>query len=121
MNIPPCFISVKLQPSHGFSGVPQLYEDGLGWTTLCGQGFTDTEAQVVCKQLGYLDGEAVPGGAFGSRQMSFPYKTISCNGGESDVAQCTMASSMTCGDGYPSDSYAVVSCFNVSQTSASGK
>ncbi|KAK3746952.1 hypothetical protein RRG08_030362 [Elysia crispata] len=114
-----CYDNLKLQPSHGFSGVPQLYEDGLGWTTLCGQGFTDTEAQVVCKQLGYLDGEAVPGGAFGSRQMSFPYKTISCNGGESDVAQCTMASSMTCGDGYPSDSYAVVSCFNVSQTSAS--
>lgn len=33
---------------------------GSGWGLICDQGWSDTNALVVCKQLGYKYGRAVP-------------------------------------------------------------
>ena len=43
--------AVRLSRGDHSHGVVQIMEDN--WSVLCGEGFTNTEAKVVCKQLGF--------------------------------------------------------------------
>ncbi|GFO24738.1 deleted in malignant brain tumors 1 protein-like, partial [Plakobranchus ocellatus] len=114
-----CRDMVKLEPRSGFSGIPQFYHlQTEQWKSFCGLYFTDTEAQVICRQLGYQDGQKVPEGSFGPFRASLFPLGVSCNGSESHLAQCTIQNQVYCDQ---QSEYAAVSCYNISDTSGQDK
>ena len=59
------------------------------WGTVCDDGWDDTDAGVVCRQLGFgLSGVSI--GSAGFRQGSGPIllANVSCNGNETILARC---------------------------------
>jgi len=63
--------------------------NGDGWATVCDHHFTEKNAQVVCKQLGYTGGEVKCCGQYG-QGLSLPLITqaYNCNGNESSIQSC---------------------------------
>ncbi|GFR64780.1 scavenger receptor cysteine-rich type 1 protein M130 [Elysia marginata] len=113
-----CYEDLKLEPSNGFTGVPQIYKEDYGWSVICVFNFTKREAQVICRQLGYLDGDALPHSSFGYHPESLIHRKLICNGSENDVSQCNLSPpAQYCGYDGDRTEYASVSCFNVSDTS----
>ena len=81
------------------------------WAVLCGEGFTNKEAKVVCRQLGFADGMSLSLGSFGTFYGRYVRPNISCNGTEKSILDCSYDEFRGC----QKDSflgYAVVSCFN---------
>ena len=52
-------------------GRVEVYKYPYGWGTVCGEGFGDEEAHVVCRMLGYSGGFATEAGAFGLGEFKF--------------------------------------------------
>ena len=81
------------------------------WAVLCGEGFTDKEARIVCHQLGFQEGMALSLGSFGTFYGRYVRPNITCNGTEDSILDCAYDEFRGC----QKDSflgYAVVSCFN---------
>lgn len=103
------FFSVRLSRGDHSHGVVQIMEEN--WSVLCGEGFTDKEARIVCRQLGFQDGMALAMGSFGTFYGKYVRPNVSCNGTESSILDCSYDKFRAC----QKDSflgYAVVSCFN---------
>ena len=58
------------------------------WGTVCDDGWDDTDAGVVCRQLGYLHGTAVISAFFGQGSGPIWLDSVTCSGGESTLASC---------------------------------
>ena len=60
-----------------------------GWGTVCDDGWNDTEAGVVCRQLGFgSSGTAIGSAGFGKGSGSIWLDSVTCTGNESTLASC---------------------------------
>ena len=81
------------------------------WSVLCGEGFNNTEAKVVCQQLGFENGRVLPMGSFGTFYGRYARPNINCTGRENSILQCAYDRFRGCQrDNYLA--YASVSCYN---------
>ena len=59
------------------------------WGTVCDNGWDDTDAGVVCRQLGFgSSGTAVGSAGFGQGSGSIWLDSVTCTGNESILASC---------------------------------
>uniref|UniRef100_A0A0L8GWC4 Serine protease 12 n=1 Tax=Octopus bimaculoides TaxID=37653 RepID=A0A0L8GWC4_OCTBM len=83
-----CTASVKLvngtNPSNGRIQITINNITG----TICDDNFDDKDATVVCKQLGYKSGIALPGGTYGKGKGIIWYDEVECFGDEDSIGYC---------------------------------
>ena len=61
------------------------------WGSICGDdSFTDVDALVACRQLGYMGGISKGGGAFGRATGPVFLFHLDCDGSEGSIMQCPM-------------------------------
>lgn len=109
---------MKLDPgSHG-KGIVRYFSENT-WYSICHLGFDDEDAAVVCKELGFTDGKALPAGAFGFHQGTEERSHINCGGSEASVLNCNYTDDLTGCNSY--DTYASVSCYNAIEEVPNGK
>ena len=59
------------------------------WGTVCDDGWDDTDAGVVCRQLGFgSSGTAIGSASFGQGSGSIWLNSVTCTGNESILASC---------------------------------
>ena len=59
------------------------------WGTVCDDGWNDTDAGVVCRQLGFgSSGTAIGSAGFGQGSGSIWLDSVTCTGNESTLASC---------------------------------
>ena len=59
------------------------------WGTVCDDGWDDTDAGVVCRQLGFgSSGTAIESAGFGQGSGSIWLDSVTCTGNESILASC---------------------------------
>ena len=60
------------------------------WGTVCDDGWDDTDAGVVCRQLGFeSSGTAVGSAGFGQGSGPIWLDSVTCTGSESTLASCS--------------------------------
>ena len=60
------------------------------WGTVCDDSWSTTDAQVVCRQLGYSSPTSAPGNAhFGQGSLRILLDDVSCTGSETSLASCS--------------------------------
>jgi deleted-in-malignant-brain-tumors protein 1 len=67
----------------------EIYHNGY-WGTVCGEGFDDTDAQVVCRQLGYSSSSAIAYGSdfYGRGSGQIWLGKVDCHGSEKRLSDC---------------------------------
>ncbi|XP_067280246.1 galectin-3-binding protein A-like isoform X2 [Pseudorasbora parva] len=79
---------VRLVGDHPSSGRVEIYHDGQ-WGTICDDGWDLAEAQVVCRQMGFLGAISVtPGGQYGEGSGPIWLDDMNCKGSESLLSEC---------------------------------
>ena len=59
------------------------------WGTVCDDGWDDTDASVVCRQLGFgSSGRAIGSAGFGQGSGPIWLNSVTCTGNESTLASC---------------------------------
>ncbi|KAL5004337.1 hypothetical protein ScPMuIL_017793 [Solemya velum] len=90
-------IDIRL-PDNSFFGPLEVRRNGL-WGYLCdGPDWSDVNAGVVCKELGYGLGRAVH--SFMDRDVPITVSALKCTGAETAIADCSISDfvNYTCGD-----------------------
>ena len=64
---------------------------------VCDDDWTNTDADVVCRQLGFSYGNAVTGSFWGSVPSDFAMDDVNCNGNEMYLQECSYRTSDDCG------------------------
>ena len=73
--------------SHGEGRVEVYYN--YRWGTVCNDGWDDTDAGVVCRQLGFgSSGRAIGLSHFGEGTGTIWLDSVTCTGNESTLANC---------------------------------
>ncbi|XP_053388146.1 deleted in malignant brain tumors 1 protein-like [Mercenaria mercenaria] len=68
------------------------------WGTICDKGFTNQDAEVVCKMAGFNGGVAVKGAKFGELDYGRIWaENLGCRGTEPSIKQCSRYSSVFAG------------------------
>ena len=82
-------VAVRLVGGSSYNeGRVEVYYNGK-WGTVCDDGWDDTDAGVVCRQLGFgSSGTAVGSAGFGQRLGSIWLNSVMCTGSESTLASC---------------------------------
>lgn len=71
-----------------FEGRVEIYRVG-SWGTICDDDWSDKDAQVVCKQLGYADVKTIHEKSyFGEGKGRIWLDNLACNGNETNLGQC---------------------------------
>lgn len=68
-------------------GIVEVYQKYF-WTTLCADGFDQRDADVICRQLGYLSARVLLPGQFGRPLRYVHTVNINCTGNETDILDC---------------------------------
>ena len=69
-------------------GRVQIYFNGI-WGTVCDDGWDDTDAGVVCRQLGFgSSGTAIGSASFDQGSGPILLDSVTCTGSESTLASC---------------------------------
>ncbi|PVD22185.1 hypothetical protein C0Q70_17990 [Pomacea canaliculata] len=73
-----------------YEGTVQVYHNGM-WGSICDDHWTNMDAQVVCRMLGYSPVGAVgmQGGVYTNSSGRIWLDEVTCNGQEASLAQCT--------------------------------
>ncbi|XP_041374983.1 LOW QUALITY PROTEIN: deleted in malignant brain tumors 1 protein-like [Gigantopelta aegis] len=110
-----CVGTVKLVKGDHSHGIVQvIYKRGryLYWLSLCGKNFTNTEASVVCRQLGFRSGTSLPSGSYGRMYQYFAARSFRCRGNETSIQTCAQHAT-TCSTRYTyGNGYSAVACNN---------
>ena len=74
---------------------------GGEWGSVCDSSWGITDAQVVCRQLGFItDGAVARSGAyFGEGYGPIHFSNVQCDGSEDFLQNCTLSTSNTCSHG----------------------
>ncbi|XP_064618875.1 deleted in malignant brain tumors 1 protein-like [Lineus longissimus] len=110
-----CYKNVRLNQiyqkvrRHVHYGTVEVYDaKKKAWGGVCfDDGFNDNAAKVVCSELGYVDGRAVPRTSFGNVTGGILVNKVLCSGNEKSLVECKK-SSPSCKSGQ----YAGVYCSN---------
>ena len=84
------FVAVKLYGSGSTNEKVMVWRGGR-WGYICDEGWDDSDATVVCRQLGFLGGKALVGPAYGyvSRySIRFFMTNVDCAGTEDALDKC---------------------------------
>ena len=68
-------------------GILEVYYDGQ-WGNVCDQGFDETAAGVVCRQLGFTSGNVVDAANYVTEEVKFSLDEVSCDGSEKMLGTC---------------------------------
>ena len=81
--------AIRLVEGNSYNeGRVEVYYNGE-WGTVCDDGWDDTDAGVVCRQLGFgSSGTAIGSAGFGQGSGSILLDKVSCNGSELILARC---------------------------------
>ena len=86
-----CYADIKIRLAGGSSyneGRVEVNYNGE-WGTVCDDGWDDTDAGVVCRQLGFRSsGTAIKSAGFGQGSGPIWLDSVSCSGRESVLASC---------------------------------
>ena len=82
-------ISVRLAGGNSYKeGRVEVNYNGQ-WGTVCDDGWNDTDAGVVCRQLGFgSSGQSLIGAYFGKGKGPIWLNNVVCTGSESTLASC---------------------------------
>ena len=97
-----CIINFNIVKCFVFVGFPLRLADGNNvgegrveiffdnsWATVCDDGWDNTDATVVCKQLGFsTSGSAVSLAGFGEGSGTILLDSVSCSGNDSNIFDC---------------------------------
>ena len=70
-----------------YEGRVEIFHDGR-WGTVCDDGWTTVDAEVVCRQLGFSGGIALDDKEFGEGADPIWLDDIECSGYESSLGDC---------------------------------
>ena len=71
-----------------YEGRVEVYYNGV-WGTVCDNRWSTTDAQVVCKQLGFgSTGRSISQSSFGQGSGPIWLVNVACTGSESTLASC---------------------------------
>ena len=77
-----------VEGNSSYEGRVEVYYNGE-WGTVCDDGWDDTDAGVVCRQLGFgLSGTAIGSAGFGQGSGSIWLDSVTCTGSESTLTSC---------------------------------
>ncbi|XP_033730409.1 deleted in malignant brain tumors 1 protein-like, partial [Pecten maximus] len=86
--IPPVEGSLRLvNGATQYEGRIEIYHDGR-WGTVCDDSWDDSDARVVCRQLGYLGGSYTNEAHFGAGSEPTWMDDVECSGQESKLRDC---------------------------------
>ena len=82
-------VAVRLVGGSSYNeGTVEINYNGV-WGTVCDDGWDDTDAGVVCRQLGFgSSGSAIGSAGFGQGSGSIWLDNVECTGNESTLASC---------------------------------
>ena len=82
-------VNIRLVGSSSYNeGRVEVNYDGE-WGTVCDDGWDNTDADVVCRQLGFgSSGTAIGSAGFGQGSGSIWLDSVTCTGNESTLASC---------------------------------
>jgi len=97
------------------TGIVEVYKDS-SWQILCSFTFTDKDAEVTCKELGYMRGKTLPSAAFGHQKGDYTDPPFAvCKGDETSILNCSFSDVSQINICKTSDTnYAAISCYNAS-------
>ncbi|XP_041368790.1 deleted in malignant brain tumors 1 protein-like [Gigantopelta aegis] len=101
--------TVKLTRGDHSHGIVNINIGGI-WAEVCGKDTTQNEIKVMCRELGFQNGYAMPKAAYGPSYFKTYVGPYNCYGNETSITQCRRKST-TCYRRSSSD-YASIGCYN---------
>lgn len=72
------------------SGRVEISHDGI-WGTICDYAWNQPDAKVICRYMGYVDGQALPRGEIGGGRGPIWVNGFFCKGTEDNLMSCLSA------------------------------
>ena len=79
--------AIRLVGGNKLEGRVEIMHQGI-WGTICDDGWDNIDATVVCRELGYLHGNATKQAQFGSGTDPVWLRQVNCSGSENKLSHC---------------------------------